>query len=214
MEFINPTTITTDYLMSAIGIFFSYRLFVLYRNARQTSSLLWSFAFAFSAAAAAAGGTYHGIVMEPSGFLASLLWKITVYSVGFASFSMLTGTLYAVIQEPFRTPLTVLALAKLLSYGAWMLNHDEFVYVIFDYGTSMLFVLAVELYSLYGQKNKDARWIIAGILVSFVAAAVQQSGMDIHKYFNHNDLYHVIQVAALFLLYRGASLLKDRPNIL
>jgi hypothetical protein len=42
--------------------------------------------------------------------------------------------------------------------------------------------------------------------VSVLAALVQQSGLTLHRNFNHNDLYHVIQLVALWLLYRGGKL--------
>ena len=37
-----------------------------------------------------------------------------------------------------------------------------------------------------------------------VAAYVQASRLTLHRNFNFNDLYHVIQIVSLFLLYRGA----------
>ena len=53
-------------------------------------------------------------------------------------------------------------------------------------------------------------WIIGGVLVSFGAAGIQQSGIALHQHFNHNDIYHVVQMAGVYLLYRGARLLRDR----
>jgi hypothetical protein len=38
---------------------------------------------------------------------------------------------------------------------------------------------------------------------------VQATGLAPHPNFNHNDLYHVIQIAAMVLLYRGARRLSD-----
>ncbi len=38
----------------------------------------------------------------------------------------------------------------------------------------------------------------------------QRSGMALAEWFNHNDLYHLIQLIALYLFYRGARLLQDR----
>jgi hypothetical protein len=29
------------------------------------------------------------------------------------------------------------------------------------------------------------------------------SGIALHPHFNHNDLYHVVQIAAMLLFYRG-----------
>ena len=40
-------------------------------------------------------------------------------------------------------------------------------------------------------------------------AMVQASGFRLHEHFNHNDLYHVIQMVALVLLYRGAKRLQS-----
>jgi hypothetical protein len=51
---------------------------------------------------------------------------------------------------------------------------------------------------------------VAGVMVSFAAAGVQQSGFALHQHFNHNDLYHVIQMAGVYLLYRGGRLLRSR----
>ena len=46
-------------------------------------------------------------------------------------------------------------------------------------------------------------WMLAGVAVSVMGALVQASGFALHAHFNHNDLYHVIQIGAMFLFYRG-----------
>ena len=53
-------------------------------------------------------------------------------------------------------------------------------------------------------------WLVGGVLVSLVAGVVQARRLGVHRHFNHNDVYHVIQVIALFLFYRGGALLVDR----
>ena len=45
--------------------------------------------------------------------------------------------------------------------------------------------------------------MLAGVAVSVLAALVQASGFALHAHFNHNDLYHVIQIAAMFAFYKG-----------
>jgi hypothetical protein len=40
---------------------------------------------------------------------------------------------------------------------------------------------------------------------------VQASGVTLHRHFNHNDLFHVIQIGATLVFYRGARRLRDRP---
>jgi hypothetical protein len=39
-----------------------------------------------------------------------------------------------------------------------------------------------------------------------IGAIVQQQRLALHQHFNHNDLYHLIQIAGLWLLYRGGLL--------
>jgi hypothetical protein len=47
------------------------------------------------------------------------------------------------------------------------------------------------------------------VLISIVAAAVQQSRLSLSAHFNYNDLYHVVQMGAMCVFYRGALRLQD-----
>jgi hypothetical protein len=73
----------------------------------------------------------------------------------------------------------------------------------------MTLVLLMMLYSWLRFHGVGTGWIIASILVAFGGAIVQQSGFALHKHFNHNDIFHVIQMGGMYLLYRGALVLKD-----
>jgi hypothetical protein len=68
----------------------------------------------------------------------------------------------------------------------------------------MLVVLAGHLWAWRARRFEWAKWIAAGVAVSFVGAGVQMSGFGLHEHFNHNDLYHVIQMVGLWLFWRGA----------
>jgi hypothetical protein len=41
------------------------------------------------------------------------------------------------------------------------------------------------------------------------AGAAQASKIDLHPHFNHNDLYHLIQVAAIVAFHRGIRRMTD-----
>ncbi len=64
-----------------------------------------------------------------------------------------------------------------------------------------------------GGSTPAASWLIAGVVVSGAGAAVQLKRVAPHPRFNHNDLYHVIQVAALYLFYRVACCLSTPDRI-
>lgn len=194
MTISEPMTLATDYLLAGVAAWLCFWLFK--KNDSQKSRTFWALAFAALAAAAFLGGTWHGFVQS------DLLWKATVLTVGAASFGMVTGSALAALAGAARNSLVWLAGGKFVLYAGWMLWHDEFIYVVIDSGIAFAVVAALHLW-------RFNPWILAGIGVSVAGALVQASGFTLHRHFNHNDLYHVIQIAAVLLLYRGARRLTD-----
>lgn len=178
----------------------------------QAARSLWALAFAALAAAALLGGTFHGFAPHMSESTLRLLWKVTVLAAGLASFATLAGSAIAVTTGSVRKSLVALAVAKLAFYSGWMLVHSEFIYVIADTGASMLAVGALHGWSIMQNRDRASRWMLGGVVVSALAAGVQASGFALHRHFNHNDLYHLIQIAAMVLFYIGARSLLDRAR--
>jgi hypothetical protein len=189
-----PVTLITDYILAGVT---AWLCFLLWKQREsQRARYGWTIAFGALALGAFLGGTWHGFMQS------ALLWKATVLAIGVASFAMLAGSAYAVLSGPPRTVVLVLASVKFLVYATAMLIRDEFVFFVIDSGVTFGLVAALHLWRFNG-------WIVAGVAVSMLAALVQASGFALHRHFNHNDLYHVIQVAAMFLFYRGARRLTD-----
>lgn len=186
-----PMTLATDYLLAGITAWLAWRLPKTFHSQRW-----WGAAFAALALGAFLGGTWHGFVQSDA------LWKATVLTVGVASFAMLAGSAIATTSGSSRNLLLAFAVVKLIVYSGWMLRRDEFIFVVLDTGVAFAAVAALHLWRFNG-------WLLAGVAVSVLAALVQASGFDLHRHFNHNDLYHVIQIGAMVLLYRGARLLSD-----
>lgn len=210
MRITEPTTMLTDYVLAALGVWFGWRLVSGGRAAGEAARVLMGVSFLCMAVAAAAGGTAHGFAAVLGGVEGTWVWKLTTFSIGLASAAMLSAAVVSRLGGAARLALLGLVVAKLAAYLAWMSVHDDFRFVVYDYAPSMLAVVA--LLALPGRwaPRPGAGWIAAGVAVSFAGAAVQRSGFALHQHFNHNDLYHVIQMAGLYLLYRGGCLLRDR----
>ena len=177
-----PTTVITDYVLGAVSIFLSLRL--------VDASRYWALAFFALGLGALLGGSWHGF------WQSDVLWKAATLSVGVASFGMVAGSANALTAGRVRTGLIAFAVAKLVAYAAWMLHHDDFIWVIADTASALGIVAALHVL-------KRNPWLLAGVAVSVLAGLAQASGLALHEHFNHNDLYHVLQTAAMFLLYRG-----------
>jgi hypothetical protein len=205
-----PATMLTDYGLALLSALFGWRLWRAGQVSTNTCISGWAVGMGALAVASFAGGTVHGFSLVLAECVLQGLWKGTAFAIGLASCCFLTGTMIATVAQPLRQGLIVAAAIQFACYAAWMAIHDEFRYVIYNYGITLAVILFVQVYHGIVHNVPSARWIVAGILVSFLGAAVQQSGLGLHPSFNHNDLYHVIQMAGITLLYRGASLLQDR----
>lgn len=186
----DPMGLVTDYALAVVAWVLAFRL--------SRAAAPWSTALFFTGIGAFVAGTYHGIYEHP------MTWKAVLYSVGVASFFYLVE-----ISGP---KMRALATAKLFAYLIWMWGHDDFLWVIVDYGSTMLIIAAMHLI----RRAPAAKWVLASIGVSMAGALVQQMRVTAHPFwFDHNDLYHVIQMVAVWLLYRAALVTipaKGRPT--
>ena len=70
------------------------------------------------------------------------------------------------------------------------------------------------IHAAYMQREDGSvKWIASGVAVTLIGVVVQQTGFRRHLDFNHNDIYHIIQIAAFYLFFRGACTLRDRQTV-
>jgi hypothetical protein len=189
-----PMTVITDYILGAVTAYLGWRLFK--RRAAERSRRWWSHAFVALALGAFLGGTWHGFARN------DWLWKATLFTVGIAGSAMMIATAFATLPARARATVIGVAAAMLLLYSGWVMVDDRFIVVVADTAIAFALVAALHLWKWNGA-------ILAGVAVSLVAALVQASGFALHPHFNHNDLYHVIQIGAMLFFYRGARALRD-----
>ncbi len=209
MQIAEPMTTLTDYLLAVV---YGSGAVALAGHARRTGARaqrLLAASLASTAAAALLGGTSHGFGPSLSAWAASGVWLATMWAIGLAAYLLLRASFAAAPLGRSRRWLTLAAHAQLGAFLLWTVRHREFVWVMVDYLPVMLFVLALQAWQ-YRRREPSAAWIAGAVALSLVAAAVQRGGVSLHPNLNHNDLYHLIQTGAAWLLYRGGLLLRDR----
>ena len=205
-----PMTMITDYALGAVSAVLGWRL---HRDAGgERARRCWAAAFGALAVSAFLGGTHHGFAAVLSQAVYDLSWKVTVFAIGLFSFGMMAGSMLATTRGAARSALLAIAAAQLAVYTAWMLVHDEYRYVVLDSAIAMAALLLLHGWSAASRRDEASYWVLAGIAVSAVAAAVQYYRVALHEHFNHNDLYHLVQIAGMVLFYRGGKLLRDRTG--
>ncbi|MEE8367039.1 MAG: hypothetical protein V3S30_01860 [Thermoanaerobaculia bacterium] len=209
---VEPTTMATDYILALLCALMASRLREKARETGSRAVVFWRWAFVATSVGAMAGGSAHGFALFLTDWQWAAIWKASTLMIGAASFCLLVGTSYARLGGGWGRAVRYMALLKVAVYVTWMIGHDDFRFVIFEYGSSMLLILGIESWRLLRDRSIGLTWIPAGILLSFVSSAVQQSELVLHRNFNQNDLFHVVQMEADFLLYRGGILLRDRRS--
>lgn len=211
MDITEPSNLLTDYLLAVVTLYLALRLFRVAGRTGQSSIRWWATSFVLTAVAAVTGGTFHGFRSDLGAAVGTGLWKVTVYAIGIGGFCFLFGAATSALRRSHRLWLLAAALVELLVYAAWMTTHNHFRFVIEDYAPLLLAVLFLQLFRL--RTERSAPWILGGILVSFAASGIQASGFDLAANFNHADMYHIVEICAAYLLYRGGSLLRDRDAL-
>ena len=59
-------------------------------------------------------------------------------------------------------------------------------------------------------RRNNGQWIVGGVLVAVASLGIQLTGFRSHQDFNHNDIFHLILISAMYLFYKGARNLQDR----
>jgi hypothetical protein len=205
-----PMTFATDMVLGALSGVLALELF---RRAARTGAMpvrLWGAAFVASALAAVLGGLQHGVGPEIGAWRADTLWTTVLLLGGGTGFFLVASAAATLRSATATRALLIAAGVKLLAYVAWVPWHPEFRWLIYDYGSAMVIVATIQLVRLSQPGGApSARFILAGIATSVAAAIVQQAHVVLHASFNHNDLYHVIQMAATTLLYAGGRRLAE-----
>ena len=205
-----PMTMITDYALGAVSAVLGWRL---YRDAgEERARRCWAAAFGALAVSALLGGTHHGLAAVTSQAVYDLGWKVTVFAIGLFSFGMMAGSMLATTRGAARTMLLAIATAQLVVYTAWVLVHDEYRYVVLDTAIAMATLLLLHGWSAASRRDEASCWVLAGIAVSAVAAVVQLLRVTLHEHLNHNDLYHLIQLAGMVLFFKGGKLMRDRTG--
>ena len=156
------------------------------------------------------GGTYHGFQWQDS--FGDFLWKITSLSMGLTSLFMTASIVCANCTGKTRRDWLVIVGIKFLLFAGLAMTSDDFLLVIADYGSAMLVILVIALIQTFRKTRPEAPWLAAGVGVSLIAASAQASGISLHEHFNHNDIFHLIQIPALYLFLRGGLLLTDHKE--
>ena len=204
-----PMTTITDVLIAIIALYYARELTALYLHQLLNVQYHWIWTFRLLALSALLGAISHGIGPYLSPVLQDSVWKFTTYSIGIMSYFMVLTMLHHLFDYPVVLRWRWILIALIIIYLIILTINDNFINVIRFYVPLMVIVVIGLLYTWLTVNADGTDMIILGILISFIAAGVQQSRIVLHEHMNYNDIAHFIQLIAMWCFYRGSLFLKD-----
>jgi hypothetical protein len=186
-----PATLVTDYLMALVAVAFAV---ILGRPAVPPAhARWWRLAFGSLAASALLGGSWHGFHESMAVWLADLCWRATLATASLSSFAVMRATAHQWLGQRHARALALVALLKLAAALVLELLRPAFAVVVWDLGATLAFAVAA---AAPARKRAPRAFglLASGVGLFLAGAVIQQAGLGLHPAFNHNDLFHVVQI--------------------
>jgi len=211
MTIYEPATLLTDVVLAGVAGALGARLLAAGRAPGRSGTRLWAAAFLAGATAALAGGIVHGFGPSLAPALKALLWRLVLVGAGLACGLLLAGTAVAALRGTARRLCLVLVAGQLVAYLALVARSDDIRLAAGYGGITIVLLLVLGLVTA----RRDGRLLaalVAALALSAAGIAVQQARVAALGPFNHNDLCHLLQTAAVWPFYRAGLRLRDRPD--
>ncbi|MES2648874.1 MAG: hypothetical protein V4717_18500 [Bacteroidota bacterium] len=211
---LEPVTVITNLLITTVCLFAFLKI---HRIPKATQiQLLFKYFFLFMALATATGGILGHGFLYITGIYGKLPgWYISMFAIAFIERAAIIHSrpLMPAYWGKFFSILNYVEVVTFLILVYKTLNF-HFVELHATYGLFIV-VFSFELYTYIKTKDRGARYIFGATLLAAVAAISNLLKISPHRWFNYNDVSHVIMVGSIYLYYLGCMHLKmyeDQPE--
>ncbi|MEM7032272.1 MAG: hypothetical protein AAF629_22165, partial [Chloroflexota bacterium] len=198
---VERTTAATDLILAVIAAGLAVYVWTI-GQAHPWKAGLWAYGFGLLMVAGLLGAITHGFIIPDR--LKGWLWNVLFLSLGWVVAVAVVGAVYDVWQiHTARRVLPFMVLVGLLFFGVTKLIKGTFLPYVLYQGIGMLFALGCYIWLIVAGGLCGVGWMIAGILLTILASVVQASksiSLRLIWEFDHNGVYHLIQIVGLLFL--------------
>lgn len=205
-----PAVALTDFGLAIEGIVLAW---MLARSTPRSTLRCWFIHFFISVGIAAAlGGTVHGFLPDESTVTYAVLWRATLLSIGYTALAAAMAGAHLLHKSALIKVVRAVAGSGVGVYAIIVIFiSQEFRNAIFAYVPCTMFLL-VAFVTVWSRSRSGAALLgVSGMLLTFVAAGVQQSSIALPAiHLDHNAIYHIIQAFAFLVIFVAAKELAQK----
>jgi hypothetical protein len=205
---LNTLAITsiTNFILAGEALFLAGML-AQQNKSRFSSAWFWSGAILLLGLSALIGGIDHGF-FENAGLPRTTIQHVNWTVLGMMSFFILMSVAIQFFSQKAQPFILIIGIVQFSAYVVTVWTVGSYLHVIVNYVLVMILLLVM---NLMGLKNGSGSWVmIFGILILFIASALQILGIDVFNPLSRSGLYHVVSMPGLAFLYRGGRYLKKK----
>lgn len=195
----------TNFVLAAEAFFVSG---LLCAKPKKTGSAAWYWQFVLLVLAVSAllGGIDHGFFeVHGQTFVRKVIAHSNWFLIGLLTFLTFRCTAQQFFSSRWQKFACLTALIQLVVYTFLILKMDDYLVVILNYVPVLLLLLVCNVICL----RRGGSWAMTlGILLTFFASGIQAFGFDMFQPVDHDSLYHILIMAAVFFFYRAGLGLK------
>lgn len=200
------TTAVTDIILALTAFGGSLTLcWSLTDTSGWWKTVIWATAFGLMGLAGALGAVAHGLVLAQSRH--HRIWRLLNMALALAVSLFAAGVVYDLWgRTAALKALPILLMAGLGFFGATLRYPGIFfVFIVYE-GLALAFAMGAYVYLAVQGNLAGAAFMAAGITISILAAGIQAIGsisIRVIWQFDHNGIYHIVQVVGLIFLLIG-----------
>lgn len=211
MRIAEPTTVATNLLLAIFALALGWRLRAAAAPPARRSTCLWAGAFAAGAVAALAGGIVHGPREALPAVVHDVAWRTVLVGSGLACALLAAGAAVAALDGATRRNALV-ATATILGAYLGLVAQRADVRLAAALGATTIAALLALALATPGRNAIPLAGLLLALGLCAAGLVAQHARLAGPGPFNHNDVCHLLQTAALWPFYRAGLRLRDRPS--
>jgi len=202
-----PFTWITNWMVAGFCFYFGHKLYHDLDKSKQ--KIYWALFFLLLGIASMIGGTAHGFINYVGNTFHYIAWVF----IGTSVFLAQIATLEVIRTSKYFSSLKFMVTVELIVMVSAVAFFQSFEAVRINSAIGLLgLVLPIQVYTYKKIAVQGHGLIVLGIISLSAPAIIHAGKISYNRWFNFNDLSHIVMIGCFYLIYLGVTKLTSEEN--